>query len=238
MPVANHAAAVIVAAGQGQRFGAPDKILLPLAGKPLLTFALDAVEAAASIDQVVVVVGEHTLDRVKTLVQQGDWRKIMTIVVGGDRRQDSVAAGVAALSGSVDVVALHDGARPFALPALFDAMVGAARRTGGAIAAVPVTDTIKRVTGDRIVGTVPRHDLWAAQTPQAFNLSRLREALQRAAQTGRQVTDEAGLFEWLNWPVQIVPGSPDNLKITYSADLGLATAWLRVQQSANAGERQ
>jgi 2-C-methyl-D-erythritol 4-phosphate cytidylyltransferase len=238
MPAREQAAAVIVAAGQGQRFGAPDKILFSLAGKPLLTFALDAVEAAATLDQVVVVVGAHTLERVKAVIQQGDWPKIIQIVVGGERRQDSVAAGIAALPESVDVVALHDGARPFALPALFDAVVETARRAGGAIAAVPVTDTIKRVAGDRIVGTVPRAGLWAAQTPQAFNLSRLREALVVASQRDMQVTDEASLFETMGWPVEIVRGALNNLKITYPADLELAAAWLGVEHAATMSAEQ
>jgi 2-C-methyl-D-erythritol 4-phosphate cytidylyltransferase len=238
MPAHGHAAVVIVAAGKGQRFGASDKILLPLAGKPLLTFALDAVEAAALIEQVVIVVGAHTLERVQDMIRRGDWQKVTKIVIGGDQRQDSVAAGIAALPASVDVVALHDGARPFAPPTLFDATVAAARRTGSAIAAIPVTDTIKRVAGDRIVETVPRADLWAAQTPQAFNLSRLREALAYAAQSNLQITDEASLFERMGWPVEIVLGASNNLKITYPADFELAAAWLSVQQAANTSAGQ
>jgi 2-C-methyl-D-erythritol 4-phosphate cytidylyltransferase len=237
MQALDHAAAVVVAAGQGLRFGAPDKTLLPLAGKPLLTYALDAVEAATSIECVVLVVGEHTRERAERLVEHGTWSKITAVVVGGDRRQDSVAAGIAVVPAHVDFVALHDGARPFAPPPLFDATVAAARRTGGAIAAIPVSDTIKRVHDNRVAATVRRADLWAAQTPQAFNLARLREALAIAAETGLQVTDEAALFETQGWPVEVVPGTPENMKITYPEDLALAAAWLRVQQTLRPGER-
>jgi 2-C-methyl-D-erythritol 4-phosphate cytidylyltransferase len=237
MPAQVRAAAVIVAAGQGQRFGAPDKVLLPLAGKPLLTYALEAASAATTIDEIIVVAGAHTLDRVSGLLERSAGQKMTTVVAGGERRQDSVAAGIAALPDSVDVVALHDGARPFARPALFDATIAAARRSGGAIAAIPVTDTIKLVEGGRIVHTVPRDHLWAAQTPQAFNLSRLREALAFAAQTAMHVTDEASLFERMGWPVEIVPGTPENLKITFPADLDLAAAWLQVQQTTQQGHR-
>ncbi|HET8524414.1 MAG TPA: 2-C-methyl-D-erythritol 4-phosphate cytidylyltransferase, partial [Thermomicrobiales bacterium] len=101
MPAQVRAAAVIVAAGQGQRFGAPDKVLLPLAGKPLLTYALGAANAATTIDEIIVVAGAHTLDRVGELLERSAGQKMTTVVAGGERRQDSVAAGIAALPDSV-----------------------------------------------------------------------------------------------------------------------------------------
>ncbi|MGH2531872.1 MAG: 2-C-methyl-D-erythritol 4-phosphate cytidylyltransferase [Thermomicrobiales bacterium] len=218
------AAAVIVAAGRGERFGAADKVFLPLAGRPILAYALDAVEAAASIAAVVIVVGEHTRATAVELVAAGPWTKVTAIVAGGERRQDSVAAGLAAVPDEVEIVAIHDGARPFAPAALFDACVAAATATGAAIAAVPVTDTIKRVVNGQIAATVPRADLWAAQTPQAFVLARLREAFEYTALHDLTVTDEAALFELLGWPVRIVPGAPSNLKITHREDLVVAEA--------------
>ncbi|MGH2557628.1 MAG: 2-C-methyl-D-erythritol 4-phosphate cytidylyltransferase [Thermomicrobiales bacterium] len=227
---AGGAAVVIVAAGRGERFGVADKVFLPLAGRPILAYALDAVESAASIATVVVVVGEHTKGIAADLVATGPWTKVSAIVAGGERRQDSVAAGLAAVSNDVEIVVIHDGARPFAPAALFDACVTAATATGAAIAAVPVTDTIKRVADGQIVATVPRDDLWAAQTPQAFDLARLRAAFAHAAQHDLTVTDEAALFETLGWPVRIVPGALSNLKITHREDLAVAEAIPREQE--------
>ena len=218
-------AAVVVAAGRGERLGMPDKILLPLAGRPMLAHVLDAVEGAA-VDAIVLVVGGHTRAAVEDLVVAGPWRKIGAIVPGGERRQDSVAAGVAAVPPAAEVVVIHDGARPLAPPALFDRCVAAAAAAGAAIAAVPVADTLKRVEGTRITSTVDRAGLWAAQTPQAFRRALLVDAIARCDDRS-VMTDEAGLCEALGIPVEVVLGSPSNLKVTRPEDLPVAEALLR-----------
>ena len=222
------AAAVVVAAGRGERAGAPGKVFLPLAGRPLLAHVLDAVERSASVRDVVVVAGEHTVGAANELLRSGPWAKARAVVLGGPRRQDSVAAGVAAVPADVEVIVVHDAARPLAPPVLFDRCVAVAARIGGAIAAVPVADTIKRVAGGRVLATVPRDGLWAAQTPQAFRRALLVDAIGRTRGEATVLTDEAQLCESLGIPIEVVPGDPSNLKITHPGDLALAEALLQV----------
>src|SRR4051794_15433875 len=155
-PPPQRVAAVVVAAGRGERLGMPRKALLPLAGHPMLAWSLAALERAETIGAVVVVAGMHIEDDVARLVREAGFAKVVAIVPGGDRRQDSVAAGLAALSPEIAIVAIHDAARPLAEPELFDRCVHAAAERGAAIAATPVADTLKRVadgviseTGDR-----------------------------------------------------------------------------------------
>src|SRR4051812_27316649 len=144
-PVPQHVAAVVVAAGRGERLGMPRKALLPLAGQPMLAWSLAALERAQTIGSVVVVAGTHIEDEVARLVRDGGFAKVAAIVTGGERRQDSVAAGLAALPPEIEIVAIHDAARPLAEPELFDRCVQAAAERGAAIAAAPVADTLKRV---------------------------------------------------------------------------------------------
>jgi 2-C-methyl-D-erythritol 4-phosphate cytidylyltransferase len=217
-------AAIIVGAGRGTRFGADDKVLVPLNGRPVLAYSLDAAQSAESVDAIVVVAGSHLFDAVTSLRTSGNWSKVIAVVVGGERRQDSVAAGLAALPAETALVAIHDAARPLVTPRLFDHTLMTALNTGAAIAAIPVADTLKRVTDNLVVETVSREGLWAAQTPQSFDLATLLRAFAVADAEGLNVTDEASLFERLGIAVAIVPGSPANLKITHPADLAIASA--------------
>jgi 2-C-methyl-D-erythritol 4-phosphate cytidylyltransferase len=218
------AAAIIVAAGRGTRLGAADKILLPLAGKPLLAHSIDAAEASDSIAEIVVVAGLHTKAQIETLVARSRWRKVSHVALGGDRRQDSVEAGLRLIGPGIEVVAVHDGARPLVTPDLFDACVRAAAESGAAIAAMPVADTLKRVIDGVIVATIPREQVWAAQTPQAVRTDLLRRSFAHAASAGIEVTDEAGLVEALDIPVVVVPSTARNLKVTRPDDLHVAEA--------------
>jgi len=144
-------------------------------------------------------------------------------VAGGPERSDSVAAGLAALPPTCEVVLVHDAARPFVERATIDAVIGAAREGVGAVAAVPLTDTLKE-TGDSgtVVRTIPRDRLWRAQTPQGFPRTMLEEAYARARQTGVRATDDAALVERLGRTVRVVPDSPRNFKVTTPDDLALA----------------
>jgi 2-C-methyl-D-erythritol 4-phosphate cytidylyltransferase len=146
-------------------------------------------------------------------------------VPGGAERQDSMRAGLAALPPDCEWVAVHDAARALVRPADVARVVEAARRSGAALLAVPVRDTLKQTIGGRVVATVPREALYAAQTPQVFRVSLLREALDKAGTDGFQGTDDAQLVERLGAPVEIVEGDPGNLKITWAADL----AWAETQ---------
>jgi 2-C-methyl-D-erythritol 4-phosphate cytidylyltransferase/2-C-methyl-D-erythritol 2,4-cyclodiphosphate synthase len=235
LPAPDRVAAVVVAAGRGQRIGAPEKVILPLAGRPMLAWSLRALEQAETIGPVVVVAGSHTLEAVDGLVRHQGFAKVHAIVAGGERRQDSVRAGLQALPEGVEVVVIHDGARPLAEPELFNRCVAAAAESGAAIAATPVTDTLKRVTEGTIAATVDRTQLWAAQTPQAFRLESLHRAM--ASSPGETVTDEARLCEVAGLPVRVVPSSLANLKVTHAEDIPVADALLRARHSspANAG---
>lgn len=227
-------AAVVVAAGRGERVGVPGKVLLPLAGAPMIAWALRALEEAAGVGAVVVAAGAHTREAIARLVADERFAKVHAVAPGGERRQDSVAAGLAALPEGIEIVVIHDGARPLAEAELFNRCVRAAAETGAAIAATPVADTLKRAADGVIIETVDREGLWAAQTPQAFRLSVLREAM--AAHAGETVTDEALLCEAAGLPVRIVPASAANLKVTRPEDIPVAEALLRARV-AEAGAR-
>ena len=205
--------------------------MLPLAGRPMLAWSLGALEHAETIGPVVVVAGSHTLDAVGQLVRDEGFAKVQAIVAGGERRQDSVGAGLAALPEGIEIVVIHDGARPLAEPELFDRCAAAAAESGAAIAATPVADTLKRVAEGAIAGTVDRAGLWAAQTPQAFRLETLRRAM--AASSGETVTDEARLCEAAGLPVSVVPSSLANLKVTHAEDIPVADALLRARDRGN-----
>lgn len=214
---------VIVGAGSSTRMGGVDKVFAPLAGLPLVAHALIAAGRCASVDQIVLVVAAERLTEARHLLTPGRFSKLSAVVPGGARRQDSVLAGLEALV-DPEVVAIHDAARPLVTPAIFAAGFEAARRTGAAVSALPVVDTLKRVTADgSIAATVPRDGLWTVQTPQVFHYALLLSA-HRAA-TG-DVTDDAMLVEALGHPIHVFPGSPRNLKVTTPDDLALAAALL------------
>ncbi len=219
---------MVVAAGRGERLGVPEKVLLPLAGQPMLAWSLRALEQAQTVGSVVVVAGPHTQEAITQLVRNEGFAKVHAVVAGGERRQDSVAAGLAVLPDRIEIVVIHDGARPLAEAELFDACVRAAAETGAAIAATPVVDTLKRVTAGEIAATVDRSGLWAAQTPQAFRFATLRRAMETCAEA--TVTDEALVCEAAGVPVRVVPASAANLKVTRAEDIAVAEALLRARQ--------
>jgi 2-C-methyl-D-erythritol 4-phosphate cytidylyltransferase len=221
--------ALLLAAGRGERFGhALPKAFVPLAGRPLMVHALDALAAAPAMERVVPVVAEAELARFRRLVAElPPQPKLAEPVLGGIERQDSVRAGVEALPPETEIVAVHDAARALLRPEAVSRVVAVARREGAAILAIPVRDTIKRVAGSRIVETPARAECWAAQTPQVFRVEILREALAKAAADGHLGTDDAELVERLGVPVQVVEGDPDNFKLTQPADLALAERMLQ-----------
>jgi 2-C-methyl-D-erythritol 4-phosphate cytidylyltransferase/2-C-methyl-D-erythritol 2,4-cyclodiphosphate synthase len=224
------AAAVIVAAGRGERFGDTGKILAPVCGRPVLAWALDAMQAAVTVRDIVIVYGDHTEAAIRALVVEGAWPKVRAFVPGGEQRQASMTNGAGATADDIETVLVHDAARPLITPALVDACARVARETGAAILATPVADTIKRVRDNAIVETVDRSNLWAAQTPQGFRRADLLDACRVAMTNGVGFTDEASLAEALGRPVAIVPGDRLNLKITHPEDLELIDALLRQRQ--------
>jgi 2-C-methyl-D-erythritol 4-phosphate cytidylyltransferase/2-C-methyl-D-erythritol 2,4-cyclodiphosphate synthase len=222
------AEAIVVAAGASRRAGT-DKLAALLGGRPLLQWTLEAIAASPAVHRVVVVT---SADRVAVL-RDAHWlpAAVASVVPGGTRRHESVAAGVGELVriGTPDdaVVLVHDAARPAVPPPLILAVAEAAAQHGAAIPVMPVAETLKRLDGDRVAGTVPRDGLAAAQTPQAARLGLLREAFERFPPLGEETwTDEAALLEACSIPVHAIPGHPDNLKVTLPADLDRAAALL------------
>ncbi len=211
--------AVIAAAGESQRMGGVDKMFALLGGKPVLAWAVDAFQRCPSVHQVVVVVSQQNIEATQKLVAEQGWSKVTEVCAGGKHRQDSVAAGLSRLSNCAWVI-IHDGARPLVTTDLIDRGLEVARETGAAVAAVPVTDTIKMAESDRIVHqTPPRQNLWAVQTPQVFRIEIIAEAYR---QTNSETTDDASLVEQLGHRVKLYTGSYDNIKITTPDDLVLA----------------
>jgi len=220
--------AIIVAAGESRRMGGVDKALALLGGKPILARVVDAFQGCNPIDQIVVVLSEQNLERGQQLVTEQGWSKVIDFCVGGRRRQDSVAAGLRRLS-NCDWVVIHDGARPLVTVDLIERGLEAARETGAAVAAVPVTDTIKVAGDDRLVHqTPPRQNLWAVQTPQVFRTDIITEAYRQAKV---EVTDDATLVEQLGYKVKLYMGSYANIKVTTPDDLALAEVlWRKYEQ--------
>lgn len=221
-------AAVIVAAGQGTRFGAPGKVLLPLCGRPVLAWAIAAF-AGSAVDEIVVVAGDHTLEAIESLVLPFMELTSIRVVAGGERRQDSVARGVAAVGPETGLVAIHDGARPLVSLDLIHRTITQARQTGAAVAACPVTDTLKRTRADLTISeTVDRESLWSAQTPQVFDRGLLDEAIASPRFRDEAFTDEAALFEAMGHPVTIVASHDPNPKVTHPSDLATIAALMAV----------
>jgi 2-C-methyl-D-erythritol 4-phosphate cytidylyltransferase len=229
-------AALIPAAGRGQRMGLEiEKQFLHLGGKPLLAYTLARFEETPGIDCVVVIVppGRETFCY-QEIVEPARLRKVTHVVAGAETRQGSVTAGFRCLDETIDVVVIHDGARPFVTPSLIRAAIDAAVQDGSAVAAIPESDTLKRVSGEgTVLETVDRRNLWRAQTPQAFRRPILQHALAYAAEHNLDATDEASIVEALSWPVRIVLGSMWNFKITSPDDL--VVAQLLLGQHTNAG---
>ncbi len=223
---AANAAAVIVAAGRGERLHSTlPKAFVPVAGIPILLHAVRRVVQAPVVDRVVVVVGWPDVERTRTLLATSGVQKVAAVVPGGAHRQDSVSAGLAEV-GDAPVSVVHDGARPLVTPEVITAVVDAAVEAGAASAGVPVRETVKQVEGRDAITTLDRDRLWVARTPQAFRTDLLREAHRRAKEDGFSGTDDAVLVERLGHRVRMVEDSPQNLKITVPADIELAEAYL------------
>jgi 2-C-methyl-D-erythritol 4-phosphate cytidylyltransferase / 2-C-methyl-D-erythritol 2,4-cyclodiphosphate synthase len=228
------AACVIVAAGRGERFGDTAKVLAPVGGRPVLAWVLDAMEAASTVRDVVIVYGAHTEAPIRALVGGGAWPKVTTLVPGGAQRQDSMANGVRAVAEDVEVVLVQDAARPLTTPAIIDLCADDARSTGAAIVAAPVSDTVKRVADGTIVETINRSSLWGAQTPQGLRRELLLDLCDRALRDHTEFTDEASLAEAFDIPVRIVPGDRLNIKITHPEDIEMVDALLRTREGESA----
>lgn len=215
-------AVVIPAGGAGRRMGGAFKPLLDLRGSPLLVHTLRPFLARPDITTIIVAMPQEVLDAPPQWLHDTDR---VHFVAGGVERGDSVRNALAAVPADVDIVLVHDAARPLVPDAVVERCINAAAAGRCAIAAVRVTDTIKDVDdGGRIDGTLDRRRLWAAQTPQAFPAQVLRDAYAKAAAEGVSATDDAALVARFGGTVIVVEGAPENIKVTTPADLAVAEA--------------
>lgn len=221
--VAPSVCAILAAAGLGIRLG-QRKQLLQLGGKPVAAWSLEVFARSPVVTQVVIACEPDERDQFEALSQRITPNKVRAIVPGGVRRQDSVFAALRAITHPVELVVVHDGARPFLTGDLLRSVIEKAREFGGAIAAVPVKDTIKQAgESGAILKTIPRDRVWAAQTPQAFAFDVLFRAHEDAEEAGFLATDDAELVERLgSVSIAIVESSYQNLKITTQEDLVVA----------------
>jgi 2-C-methyl-D-erythritol 4-phosphate cytidylyltransferase/2-C-methyl-D-erythritol 2,4-cyclodiphosphate synthase len=233
--------AVVVAAGRSERMAGRDKLLADLAGRPVLAWSIGALAASPLVERIVVVrSAEEARGRRPAWLPS----KVVAVVAGGARRQESVTAGLRALDLEGEdgrrVVLVHDGARPLVSTRLVDAVARSAAEHGAAIPGLPVAETMKRVADGRVIETIDRSGAVVAQTPQGIRADVLRAALARI-EAGRgagetaELTDEAALLQAAGVAVHVVPGEPANRKITVPGDLALAEAQLRATGARRTG---
>jgi 2-C-methyl-D-erythritol 4-phosphate cytidylyltransferase len=225
----NTCSAIIVAAGSSRRMQGQDKLWIPLAGRLTIARTIDIFDASPLVDRIVLVLNEERVADAAALCEQEGWRKIVGIIAGGQRRQDSVRLGLNALARitpQCQWVMIHDGARPLVTPAMLENGLRAAQQHLAAIAAIPVKDTIKRVEHDFVTATIDRSQHVAIQTPQVFSFPLIHHA-HHAPEAREDVTDDAALLERLGHQVVIFPGSYTNIKITTQEDVLIAEAFLK-----------
>jgi 2-C-methyl-D-erythritol 4-phosphate cytidylyltransferase len=203
-----------------------DKLWTEVHGRPLIGHTLAAVSAAGVFDQIVVATHGHNWEPLQTLASSLGLSETISLVEGGERRQDSVSHALA-YCGGAEIIVVHDAARPLCPPPLFDAVIAAARGHGAATTAIPLVDTVKRVDeAGRVIGTLDRSELMAVQTPQGFAAALLQEAHRRAQADAVEADDDCALVERLGAEVVIVAGDPRNLKVTRPSDLAVMRALL------------
>ncbi|MDX6447292.1 MAG: 2-C-methyl-D-erythritol 4-phosphate cytidylyltransferase [Blastocatellia bacterium] len=223
--------AIVVAAGKGTRLGANrPKQFLELDGLPVIVRTLRQFDRCREIDQLAVVLAADEIAGFQSLAQQFGLQKVSRVIAGGATRAQSVQRGLAVID-QAELIAVHDGVRPFVTPAEIDRVMAAARVTGAAILVAPVADTIKEIEDDLVVRTLPRAQLRRALTPQCFRFEILKRAYDQLAEVeaaGIEVTDDCLLVERLGVEIAAIEGSARNIKITRAEDLALGEALLRL----------
>ena len=223
-PPSPSATAILLAGGSGARMGEaiPDKMLLPICGKPVLRYSIEAFASCETIDSIIVVYRD---DAQKTSVEPFipvDAFRRVEWVQGGERRQDSVWSGLSKLSSDCDVVLIHDGARPFIDPETIDTVAKASRDSGAACVARKVTDTIKQAKSSEsgyTLKTISRSNLWAMETPQGFHMPVIIEGYRSTIESGLHVTDDLSAIEATDLPVSLIEIDAPNPKLTTPRDI-------------------
>lgn len=217
---------LVAAAGSSTRMGQPKQHIL-LQDKPVLLHTLLHLQSVPEIDELLLIARSEDTAFFAELAARYNITKLRTVVEGGNSRQQSVANGLAALPAQTTLVGIHDGARPFVSREAVSSVIQTAAQTGAAALALPLRDTVKEADEQgRILRTHDRNRLWRAQTPQVFDSQRLQQEMQRAIACGQDFTDECQLMEQAGVPVQLVPGSEANLKLTTPEDIRVANALL------------
>jgi 2-C-methyl-D-erythritol 4-phosphate cytidylyltransferase / 2-C-methyl-D-erythritol 2,4-cyclodiphosphate synthase len=221
-------AAVIAAGGTGSRVGgAQPKQFLELSGKPILVRTVESILALEGVIEVVIALPEEHVSQGRTLLAKYAWTVPVQCIPGGPTRQESVWLGVSRTQVRAELVMVHDAVRPFCELEMLRRVVAAAWRSGGAVPGLPATETIQRVSRKgRVLKTPPREELYAIQTPQCFYAGVLRSALERARAEGFEGTDESSVVRRAGHPVVVVPGTPENIKITRPLDLVIAEEFM------------
>jgi 2-C-methyl-D-erythritol 4-phosphate cytidylyltransferase len=223
--------AVIVAGGSSQRMGF-DKLLALLGDKPVLAHTIEAFERTDSVREIILVGRAERVGEFEELVRQNNFKKVRDVVSGGERRQDSVRAGLEKVGTDGRFIAVHDAARPLVTPEQIEYVFALARKHGAAALAAPITETLKRADENHFVtGGVPRENLYSMQTPQIFERALLERAYAEVAGKSLFITDEVSAVEHLGAKVLLVPNDEWNVKITYPRDLLLAQATLARRSS-------
>ena len=235
MDASSQAVAIIVAGGVGSRFGrAEGKQLTLVAGRPILAHTVSVFAHASSIGHIVLVCHPERIEEYRDAVDSG-YGASLSVVPGGETRQESVASGLRYIPDGFEIVAVHDGARPLVLTETIDRAVARLegdRSIGGVVVGHPAFDTLKIVSEDAVVETLDRVSYWVAQTPQVFWTDVLLDAHAQAVTIGRIGTDDAALVEGSGEPVVMLEGPRDNLKITLEEDIALAEAIFSFRRSA------
>jgi 2-C-methyl-D-erythritol 4-phosphate cytidylyltransferase len=221
--------AVIVGAGEGTRFGPNGrKQFAKVNGKPLIAYTIEPFEKSEIVDDIVLVVPRESTEWVREeIIEPLGFKKVRSVVPGGQSRQQSVLNGLKALSSETESVIIHDAVRPLVAEPIIKRVVDAARKTGAAITAVPPKDTVKEVESGEVIGTLDRRLIWLAQTPQCFRYDIIMEAHRRALSDNFEATDDAGLVEKYGSKVVVAVGSYANLKVTSPEDIPLLEYFLR-----------
>lgn len=219
-------AAVVPAAGSSQRMG-EDKLLLPLGDAPVLIHTLRALDNCQYIDEIVVVTREDLLEPISHLCKEYGMQKVTKVLQGGETRSHSVLAGIGGVDPSTELIAIHDGARPFVTQAVLEDAILKGAKTGAAAPAVPVKDTIKTAKGGIVQATPDRSTLFAIQTPQVFEASLIKGALSKAIKDGAELTDDCSAVERIKMSVTLTQGDYENIKITTPEDMILGDGLLQ-----------
>jgi 2-C-methyl-D-erythritol 4-phosphate cytidylyltransferase len=212
-------AAILVAAGKGVRMGA-DKLWLEISGRPVIAHTWKKFNDAKCVDEIILVIRDGSQENFSQLAKKFHFQKPFRIVVGGAERQDSVWNGLESLSPKTEIVAIQDAARPCTTEVLIATTIEAARKTGAAVVAQQITDTIKEsADGKMISRTLDRSKLWSVQTPQTFRVEIIRRAISVAREKKLILTDDTAACELIGQPVQLVASATPNPKVTVPGDL-------------------